>query len=876
MAILDQKNNVPFWPHEHSGAFFVIEGTINIYYSKIAEDGTALGARIFLFQMLEGELFLPMAPYTRPDGVTVGILAVPARDCDINQTKASLSPVTRPYVDEWVEKCCRRMGYSREQIENTCLGISDIDDFNNDLLRLIDLKIQDEINQNLKANRRRKIGDNAYMQKAQENLGSVVPEARSVEASPYVGTEDDPLFAACAVVAESMGVIISMPRAMQEGGTLGDAVASIAQSSRFRTREVLLSGKWYRQDGGSLLAWKENGDPVALIQKSPRQYLMHDPITGLRKKVNAKAAAELNPKAVMFYRSMPMRALTGKDVFRFVMQGTRKTDWIWVFVMGLCGGLLAMLSPEITGRVFDTVIPDGNRDMLMQIGFLMGAVALTGFAFEVTRAFSMLRITGAAERNLQSATWDRMLSLPVGFFKDYTAGELTERAMSISHILSTISGTVVNTIITSIFSIFYLIVMFTKSVSLAWVGLAITTVVLIISLVLCWCQIKYEGRFLDVNNKISGRMFGWLSGISKIKMSIAEKRMFFNWSQMFKESRAITFRKESISNWSAAFNTVVPVLSSIVIYAAMFSLKDATMSIGAFIAFNAALGCIMQNAVELSSAVMNANVIGPLYKAARPIFDAVPEYDEMKSEAPPLAGDIELSRINFSYSPDQPRVINDVSSRIISGEHVALVGPSGSGKSTLFRILLAFEQPDSGDVYYDGMSIGQLDIRSVRRQLGVVLQSGQLLAGSIFENIAGSNPDITNSDAMEAVKKAGMEEDLKQMPMGLHTMISEGAGTLSGGQRQRILIARALASNPRILFFDEATSALDNKTQKIVSDSVNQLKITRITIAHRLSTIMDCDRIVVLENGRITEEGTYDELMNLNGTFAEMTRRQTL
>jgi len=569
-----------------------------------------------------------------------------------------------------------------------------------------------------------------------------------------------------------------------------------------------------------------------------------------------------------------MHSLTGRDVFNFVLKGTGKADWIWVFIMGLCGGLLGMLSPEITGRVFDTVIPAGDRTMIVQIGFLMGAVALTTFVFEITRAFATQRLSGAAERDLQSAVWDRLLSLPVGFFKQYTAGELNEKAMSISQIQQVLSGTVVNTIITSIFSVFYLIVMFTKSVRLSWIGIAVAFVTLLVTVGMGWVQLRYEGKQLQIDNKISGRMFGWLSGLAKIKMSGAEKRTFYKWASMYKESRAITFRKESIGNWTNVWNSSVVLLSSIIIYAAMFRLTDAKIATGAFIAFNAALGNLLSNAVQLSGAIMSANVIGPLYKEAKPIFEAVPEYDEQKMEAPPLTGDIELSRVSFSYIKDGPQVIKDVSMRIRSGEHVALVGPSGSGKSTLFRILLAFEKPDSGEIYFDGMGLDQLDIRSVRRQLGVVLQSGMLLAGSIFENIAGSNPNITQDDAMRAIRQAGMEEDLKQMPMGLHTMISEGAGTLSGGQRQRLMIARALAGNPRILFFDEATSALDNKTQKIVSDSVNALKTTRITIAHRLSTIRGCDRIIVLEHGVITEQGSYDELMKLNGTFAAMARRQ--
>jgi ATP-binding cassette subfamily C protein len=511
---------------------------------------------------------------------------------------------------------------------------------------------------------------------------------------------------------------------------------------------------------------------------------------------------------------------------------------------------------------------------LVQIGFLMAAMTLTTFAFEITRAFAMHRISGTAERDLQPAVWDRLLSLPVGFFKKYTAGELAEKAMSISQIQQVLSGTVVNSIITSIFSVFYLIIMFTKSVRLTWFGLAIALIALIIALAFGWFQLKYEGKQLEITNKISGRMFGWLSGLTKIKMSGSEKRTFYNWTQMYKESRDITFRKESIGNWTAVWNSVLMLLTSLVIYALIFNLRDLTIGIGAFIAFNAALGNLISGGIQLSQAIMSANVIIPLYNEARPIFETVPEYDDMKGEAPVLRGDIELSHINFKYDKDGPQIIKDVSLRIRNGEHVALVGPSGSGKSTLFRILLAFEEPDNGEIYYDGIGLSQMDIRSVRRQLGVVLQSGQLLAGSIFENIAGANAKITQNDAIRAIKQAGMEEDLKQMPMGLHTMITEGLGTLSGGQRQRLLIARALAGNPKILFFDEATSALDNKTQKIVSDSVNQLNATRITIAHRLSTVQDCDRIIVLENGRITEEGSYQELMKLNKTFAAMAKRQ--
>jgi len=876
IATLQKKDNAPFWIHkEESDAFFVLEGTINIYHSIIGTEDQPTGSRIFLFQMLEGELLFSLNPFERGDGTCAGLLAVPASDIELNQTQISLSGNMRSFVEEWVEKCCWRLGYSRERIEAACLALDQtgIEGFNDSIMRLLDEQVQEEARQTRVANRRRYAGENNYMQTAINNLQSVVPSAQ--EQGSVIHTEDNPLIAACAAVAQENGMEITIPRAIREKTASGDVVGDIASASCFRTREVILNGKWYLQEGGSFLAkLEESEEPVALLQKSPKRYIMYNPATKERTKVTKNNYAIINPKAVMFYRSLPAHSLGGKDIIRFVLRGTGKTDWIWIIVMGLCGGLLGMLSPIITGTVFDTIIPDGNRSLLIQIGFLMGAMALTTFAFEITRAFAMQRISGVVERDLQPAVWDRILSLPVGFFKKYTAGELMERAMSISQIQQILSGAVANTIITSIFSVFYIIVMFVKSTRLAWYGLGIAALALIISLLLGWRQIKYASKQIDINNKISGRMFGWLSGLAKVKMSGSEKRTFYNWSKMYKESREITYKKGSIGNWSVVSNSVIMLIASMIIYAVMFKQNGMLIAAGSFIAFNAALGSLIQGGVQLSQSVIDANIVIPLYKSAQPIFQAVPEYDDLKSEAPPLTGEIELSRINFSYDKGGPQIIKDVSIQIRRGEHVALVGPSGSGKSTLFRILMAFEQPDSGEIYYDRISLNQLDIRSVRRQLGVVLQSSMLMAGSIFENIAGSNPSITHDDAWRAVRQAGMEDDLQQMPMGIHTMISEGASTLSGGQRQRLLIARALVGNPKILFFDEATSALDNKTQKIISDSINQLKATRITIAHRLSTVQDCDRIIVLESGRVTEEGTYAELIKLNGTFAAMARRQ--
>ena len=211
--------------------------------------------------------------------------------------------------------------------------------------------------------------------------------------------------------------------------------------------------------------------------------------------------------------------------------------------------------------------------------------------------------------------------------------------------------------------------------------------------------------------------------------------------------------------------------------------------------------------------------------------------------------------------------------KINAGEFVAIVGPSGCGKSTLFRLLLGFEQPEAGSIFYDAQDLKGLDLNSVRRQIGVVLQNSTLFRGDVFANIIGSKP-LTLDDAWEAARLAGLDNDLRQMPMGMHTVITDGGGGLSGGQRQRLMIARAIVSKPRILLFDEATSALDNNTQAIVSRSLEGLKATRIVIAHRLSTVQNADRIYVFDEGNVVQSGTFTELIQQDGLFAALAKRQ--
>jgi ATP-binding cassette subfamily C protein len=364
-----------------------------------------------------------------------------------------------------------------------------------------------------------------------------------------------------------------------------------------------------------------------------------------------------------------------------------------------------------------------------------------------------------------------------------------------------------------------------------------------------------------------------LGGIAKFRVAGAENRAFYLWAGEFARQRRVSFRARLNAICLTLFNTVFPAVTSLVIFAAYASMAGSGLSTGRFLAFNAAFGGFLASMLALSSTALQILSIVPAYERARPILETAPEVDDSKADPGELKGDIEVSRLSFSYGPGAPPVLQDVCLRVRPGEFVAVVGPSGSGKSTLLRLLLGLDQPSSGAVYYDGQDLAGLDVRAVRSQCGVVTQNSQLMAGDIFTNIAGL-ANLSINDAWEAARMAGIEEEIRRMPMGMFTMISEGATNISGGQRQRLLIARALVKKPRLVFFDEATSALDNHSQAVVSRSLEKLQATRVVIAHRLSTIINADRIYVLDQGRVVQNGNYEQLMREKGLFAAMARRQ--
>jgi NHLM bacteriocin system ABC transporter ATP-binding protein len=485
---------------------------------------------------------------------------------------------------------------------------------------------------------------------------------------------------------------------------------------------------------------------------------------------------------------------------------------------------------------------------------------------------------GKMDGSVQSALMDRLLRLPTSFFRNYTSGDLAVRASGIDAVRSVIAGGGVEAALSLISASYNLLLMFWYSGRLAFVAIGLILIAVLFTATLNWIQLRHRRALLAIEGKIAGLVFQFVSGIAKLRVSGSEDRAFRVWARNFAEQRRISYKVGTVGNFSQVFNAIFsPVTSMIVFWCLVFWLmpqKEAGITPGKFVAFMGAFGIVLSAALSLSSTSLSMMAIIPLYERLKPIITAEPEVDEAKSFPGKLSGAIEVSHVNFRYRADGPLVLKDISLSIKPGEFLALAGPSGCGKSTILRLLLGFEKPETGSISYDGQDVAKLDVNAMRHQMGVVLQQSALMPGDIFRNIVGMHENGTMEQAWEAAAMAGIDVDIKQMPMEMHTVISQGGSTFSGGQRQRLMIARAIFGKPRILFFDEATSALDNRTQQIVTDSLDRMQATRIVVAHRLSTIVNADRIIVVDKGQIAQQGTYQELMQQGGPFAELAKRQ--
>ena len=714
---------------------------------------------------------------------------------------------------------------------------------------------------------------------ALREIASVLDDSAAGKNGAGYGEElSDQTFAVCKLVGEALGIQIVAPPDLRR---LKQRLPAIAKASRFRFRSVALRDNWWETDHGPLLAYREQGlAPVGILKNKATHYELVDPETNARQPIDATVAASLCPFAVSFYTPFPERKLGAWDLIKFGVRESKLDMWT-ILAMGILLGLLGMVTPYFSGQIFDSIIPAAERVELLQFTVGLLAAAFGTFAFELVRAISVLRMSGKMDYLVQAGVWDRLLALPSTFFREYAAGDLADRALGVDQIRQAVSQAGTQAIVGSISAVIMIAFLFSYNVQMAFVAIGLVLFSVVLPTALNLLQIKHQRKLFYIRGSISGLVLQLINGVNKLRVSGSEDRAFREWARKFSDQKRIAFAAGRLANMAHVFNQIFPVICTAVIFGMYAWFRDQAakngetfkMSTGEFIAFNTIFTNILSSFLALAAASLELLIIVPLFERLVPIIEAKPEIDEARAHPGELTGEIEVSHLTFRYAKDGPPILRDVSLHIRPGEFVALVGGSGSGKSTLLRLLLGFEKPEAGAILYDNQDLNSLDLREVRQQVGVVLQSSKLMPTDIYRNIIGSH-QLSLNDAWEAARMSGLDRDIKNMPMGMNTVVSEGGGTFSGGQRQRLMVARALVNKPRIIFFDEATSALDNETQRTVTNSLDAMQSTRIVIAHRLSTIINADKIYVLINGEMVQSGTYAELINQPGPFADLAKRQ--
>lgn len=706
----------------------------------------------------------------------------------------------------------------------------------------------------------------------------------------------DPLALAIAMVCRQLATEFRSPRQRDRAATVHDQIHALTRSSNLRARRVNVSGRnWLDRDVGTLLVFRKSDEAPLVLACKPRLlglkrvYEVFDAATGKTTRATSALYDEIGAEGYSFIAPLPVEE--GKFSFLRLSKFSFSPflgDIRLLLVLSLIGSLLGSIVPMIHFLIIDKIIPDGNRDLLLDLALAVGFLSLGMFVFTMSQSLISLRLQTALAARLQNAIIDRLLRLPTRFFRKFSSGELLKRALMINDVSVGMSMTVVGGVSALLSTALMLAVAFYYSSALAWIAVFAAVFSAVFSIGFSYL-IRRQTLAVQIEG---GRLFGFImqmvQGVTKLQTAGAEDRAFAQWAQRNGVILRRQYKVARLRYNANLINTVIQSASTVALFyvagkmveqsqlALMISpLIPPLLTIGVFFAFQRAFSTVVDGVQRFFQSFISAHEQMAKRELVRPVLEHASEQQRDVMDPGRIDGLVELRNVAFRYDDEGPRVLDGVSIRAVPGEFIALVGPSGCGKSTVLKLILGFESPISGQVLIDGRNLATLDLGAVRRQIGVVLQAGRINAGTLFQSIAGASK-ITLEEAWAAAEDAGLADDIRAMPMGMHSLVPEGGTTLSGGQRQRLLIARALALSPRIVIFDEATSALDNRTQRTVNESLKRRKVTRIVVAHRLSSISDADRVYVLESGRVAETGTPTELLAADGLFRRLAARQTV
>lgn len=707
------------------------------------------------------------------------------------------------------------------------------------------------------------------------NLGAILSPTSEFR----IATEGPALLQACKIIGQMMDLEFKAP------STAKQDVESICEASNIRYRKVLLEKNWEQGHGHLLGFWKDNDQPVALIKRGTH-YEVIDPISHEVMRLNDAISKKLNIFAYTFYRSLPEESLGLSKVFRLCFKGIYH-DYLMLILVGLLATVLGFFFPFANKVLFDHVIPEFNIPLYVQVMIGLTLATFGAAFFFFMRSMIMLHLDGILESRLQMALWDRLLKLPLWFFRTFSTGDLIQRTFVVETIRRNLSDNTLRILLNSFFGLTYLVVMVIYSWKLALVGLLIAFIGTVFSAVIFTVKLYYQRKILASNASINSFLVQVVNAISKVRMAVAENQVFSHWSQEFFTNQRLKLKAQALQVKESSFNTFLGIFSYVLLFGVVIWMNQSALegektsaglttpaiTIGTFLAFNSAFIPFTQSIFDLTGTILSIIEIIPFWERSRPIFITPVEKVKEKADPGDLQGDIQVENLYFRYDKNSAFILNNFTMHAAPGEFIGIVGPSGCGKSTLCRILVGFEIAERGLVLYDDKDLGGLDPYKVRIQIGAVFQNSAIFTGTLKENIS-CGERFSDEQIKEAMHLSTFDRDFKDLPMGLQTILPSGGGVLSGGQRQRLLLTRAIIKKPKILILDEATSSLDNQTQQEVQKNLENLKVTRIVVAHRLSTIQHANRIYVMENGRNTASGTFDELAKQEGLFARLTEKQ--
>lgn len=687
--------------------------------------------------------------------------------------------------------------------------------------------------------------------------------------------DDRALVDALRIVGKHQGIEFHIPS--RSGSTeIPVSRVDVQDASGVRARRVKLehTSKWWYGDSNAMLAFRrDDNQPVALLPSLFGRYREVDPVSKRSIRIDEARASSLKDEAWLFYQPLPSGNVESEDLLRIALHGS-SVDLVRLVLAGLPGGLIKLLPALALGFVAAHIVAGGSVGALYSVAVTLAGFGLLGALLHVYQSAAMMRLEGRSASRLEAAFWDRLMRLPPSVLHRQPSGDLAMSGMTFQSLRDGIQGVVADSFLSTIFLLPVFGVIFFYDTTLGLITLGFSLVALVVVLVSVMRQIAPQGRMIAAIRRVSGRLFQIIGGISKLRVENAEGSAFDIWARDYREQKRAELEVGLLDGHSKAFGTALPFLAAGVILYAVLAQENRVIPVSDFLVVYTVFLTFQYAISRLGESLGTVAGMLPAFQQMKPILNANPENESEGDSVEYLSGDVLFDHVSFRYAPDEPLILDDVTIRARPGEFIAIAGESGAGKSTLFRLALGLERPTAGAIYYDGRDLRHLNLKQLRRKIGAVPQSVGLHPQDLWDNLVSHHENANNEEVWHAARVAEIEDEIKNMPMGMMTMVGTSGSVLSGGESQRITIARSVMGSPKIMLFDEATNWLDNENQAEVMRNLTTLTSTRVVIAHRLSTLEQADRIYVLQAGRVVQSGSFSDLMDIDGVFKDLVRRQ--